>query len=463
MSHSDFLGGRNAFDDHVHFDVPLVPLAEDAAFATALLRNYAEHGLNAHLRYGFAFRNRLPRAMLSLCHPRHLCRVLRSHVLNYPKSADYEKLRPLLGEGIFVSDGDFWARQRRLLSPEFRPNAVQQFLPVITESVEAILAGWSESEAKGEARDISDDMLKLTLWGIGGALFRRDFRSEYDRVGRALEICLEQGTLQMLSMGILQPWMPTPGNLRARRAERDLNGIVRDVIAQRKAQPGDGDIISRLLVAKDAETGGVMTEAQVLDEVKSLILAGHETTSLTLSWAFYQLSRNPDVAARLVDEVTRVLGGRVPTAEDLGRLEYTRAVFFETMRLYPPVPGVSRVARDADRFDDIEVRPGEVIGISIYATQRHPAFWDRPEAFDPDRFDAANVAKIEPYSYIPFLVGRRVCLGEHFAIMEGVAALAMLVDRFELARVDDGEIGTRPITTLRLDRPLRMKPRRRKA
>ncbi len=463
MNHADFLAGRNAFDDHVHFDVPLVSLAEDVATVPAIFRNYAEAGLRAHLRHGFAFRTRLPRPMLSLCHPRHVCRVLRSHVLNYPKSEDYATLRPLLGNGIFVSDGELWARQRRLLSPEFRPGTVQRFLPVIVESVEAVLTAWSESAARGEARDVSDDMLRLTLWGIGGALFQSDFRDDYDRIGRALEVCLAQSTRQMLSAGLLQPWMPTPGNLRARRAERELDGIVRGVIARRRERPGDGDIISRLLVAKDEETGGVMTEGQVLDEVKSLILAGHETTSLTLSWALYLLAGNPDVAARLVDEVTRVLGGRAPAAEDLGRLEYTRAVFFEAMRLYPPVPGVSRVARAADRFDDIEVRAGELVGLSLYVTHRHPSLWERPEAFDPDRFVGDNVARIAPYSYLPFLVGRRVCLGEHFAIMEGVAALAMLVDRFTLERVDAGPIGTRPMATLRLARPLRMRPRPRRA
>lgn len=463
MNHTDFLAGRNAFDDHVHFDVPVVSLAEDLATFPKILRNYAEAGLRAHARHGFAFRTRLPRPMLSLCHPRHVCRVLRSHVLNYPKSEDYATLRPLLGNGIFVSDGDFWARQRRLLSPEFRPGVVQRFLPVITESVEAILAAWAASAARNEPRDVSDDMLRLTLWGIGGALFQRDFRDEYDRVGHALEVCLAQGTRQMLSAGLLRPWMPTPGNLRAREAERDLNRVVDDVIAQRKARPGEGDILSRLLVARDEETGGAMTGVQIRDEVKSLILAGHETTSLTLSWAFYLLSRHPDAAARLVDEVTRVLGGRTPTAEDLERLVYTRAVFFETMRLYPPVPGVSRVAREADRFDDIEVRAGELVGLSIYATQRHPALWERAGAFDPDRFTDENLGRIVPYSYLPFLVGRRVCLGEHFAIMEGVAALAMMVDRFALERVDADAIDTRPMATLRLARPLRMRPRPRRA
>lgn len=458
MNHTDFLGGRNAFDDPAHFDVPVIPLHEDVAAFPALVRNYAETGLVQHKRYGFVFRARFPRPLLAFAHPRHLCRVLRSHVLNYPKSGDYTFLRPLLGNGIFVSDGDFWARQRRLLSPEFRPNAVQRFLPVIIESVESILAAWSQSAARGEARDISDDMLRLTLWGVGGALFKRDFRAEAEQIGRSLELCLEQATTQMLSVGLLKPWMPTPGNLRAREGEARLNAIVGDVIARRRAQPGDGDIISRLLVAKDEETGGVMTEAQIVDEVKSLILAGHETTSLALSWAFYLLSRHPEAAARLTDEVTRVLGGRPPAPEHLEQLVYTRAVFFEAMRLYPPVPGVSRIAREDDAFDGIVVKRGELVGLSIYATHRHPELWSRPDAFEPERFLEANVGRIEPYSYIPFLVGRRVCLGEHFAIMEGVAALAMMVDRFRLERVDDGVIGTRAISTLRLARPLRMRP-----
>jgi cytochrome P450 len=220
-------------------------------------------------------------------------------------------------------------------------------------------------------------------------------------------------------------------------------------------------MLSRILTATDEETGEGMTEQQVLDEVKSLILAGHETTSLALSWAFYLLSRHPEAEARLQEESDRVLGGRTPTAEDIPKLEYTRMVFLETMRLYPPVPVVTRLAREADHFDGIDIAAGEKTVINIYATQRHPAFWAEPDAFCPERFSEERAESIQPYSYLPFLLGRRACLGEHFAMIEGVAALAMIAGRYSLKRLDNDDIATRPISTLRLARPLRMRVERR--
>lgn len=444
-----------------HFKVATLSWPQEIDGFVGLVRNYSESALTMHGRHGDIFRTRLPIPTISFIHPSHVYRILRSHVLNYPKSRDYDFLRPLLGDGIFVSEGELWARQRRLLAPEFKPNAVHRFLPVLVESIEAIFEEWDKS-GEGALRNFSDDMMRLTLWGVGGALFNTGFRAEAEQIGHALEVCLEQGTLYMMTMGFLRPWMPTPGNLKARRAEQELNSIVRALIAKSRAEGGrGGDMLSRLLMAKDEETGAMMSDQQALDEVKSLILAGHETTSLALSWAFYLLSRHPDVLARLVEECTRVLGGRRPTVEDVPKLEYTRMVFLETMRLYPPVPAVTRVARETDSFDGIEVPAGERVAVSIYVTHRHPEFWPDPERFDPERFASSREASIEPGSYAPFLIGRRVCVGEHFAMLEGVLALAMIAGRYRIERVDNEPIGTRPISTLRLARPLRVRVRRR--
>ena len=461
MIATETLDVPNELDGDRRFVVGTLSWPEELMALWGLLKNYAESSRALHLRHGFAFRARLPGPALVLAHPRHLHRVLRSHVLNYPKSRDYEYLRPILGNGIFVSDGDLWTRQRRLLQPEFRPQVVGRFLPVLVDSVEALFAEWDRGA--GEARDVSDDLMRLTLWGVGGALFNSDFRAEAGRIGRALELCLKQGTLQMMSMGLLQPWMPTPGNRAAKAAQRDLDAIVRAVITRKRADSTDTDMLSRLLAAKDPDTGVGMSDPQALDEVKSLILAGHETTSLTLSWTFYLLAQHPEVEDRLRDEVRRVLGGRRPTVEDVPKLEYTRMVLSETMRLYPPVPGVSRTAREADSFDGVDVAAGESIVLSMYTTHRHPELWADPERFDPERFAPSRVGAVVPYSYLPFLLGRRVCIGEHFAVLEGVLALAMIVDQYRLERVDAAPIGTHPVSTLRLARPLRMRVRRREA
>jgi cytochrome P450 len=371
-------------------------------------------------------------------------------------------LRPILGNGLFVSDGDLWTRQRKILAPEFRPEPVRRFLPGMVENVERLFEEWDRAARDGRPRCVSDDFLNLTLWIVGCAMFQSGFREEAEIIGKSLEICLSQATLQMLTVGLLRPWMPTPGNLRARRAERRLNEVVRDVIARGRHAGGDKhDVLSRLVGYRDEHSGAPMSEQQIVDEVKSLILAGHETTSLALSWTVYLLAQHPAIEARLHRESAAVLARRGPTVDAIPELDYARRVFLETMRLYPPVPAVSRDVREEDEIDGIRLYPGEMVSISPYVTHRHPECWERPEAFDPERFAVERVDRIVPYSYLPFLLGRRACLGEHFGMLEGTIALAMIAARYRLELVTRPPIRTRPIATLRLARPLMMRIHRR--
>lgn len=429
-----------------------------------MVRNYAEAALALHRARGDVVRTRLPDRMVGLVHPRHVRHVLKTNALNYTKSDDYDAMRPLLGDGIFVSEGEVWTRQRRLLAPEFRATAIPRYLPVIVRDVEAFFAELWEPALGGPPRDIGHDMMSLTLWIIGDAIFADDFRRQADAIGRDLEICLEQALLRWLTGGLLRPWLPTPGNLRARRAERELNATVAGLIARARtsALPCDHDVISRILRVTGPDGRPAIDDRGLMDQVKSLILAGHETTSLVLTWTLYLLAAHPAVQDRLVDEVTRVLGERAPGPDDIPRLVYTRMVLFEAMRLYPPVPAVSRTARAADEFDGVRVEPGEKVSLVPYVTHRLPEFWPRPDDFDPERFAPERAAAIAPFSYLPFLLGRRECLGEHFAVLESVVALAMMLARYRLTRVDDGPIETQPMATLRLRRPLRMRVERRR-
>jgi cytochrome P450 len=434
---------------------------DEVRYFRAMLRNYAEGALDLFRARGDVIVTRIPDRVLGLVHPRHVRHVLRVNAVNYPKSDDYEALRPLLGEGIFVSEGETWTRQRRLLAPEFRAAAAPRYLPVIVRDVEAFLAELWEPAVGGPPRDIGHDMMSLTLRVIGDAIFAEDFSRQADAIGRDLETSLAQATLRAIFGKLLYGRLPTPGNLRARRAERAIDAAVLDLIARARASnnPSEHDVLSRLLRARDAEGRPAIDDAGLLDQVKSLLLAGHETTSLVLTWTFYLLASHPAVLARLVDEVTAVLGGRAPEADDIPRLVYTRMVLAETMRLYPPVPVVTRVARADDEFDGIIIKAGDKVSLLPFVTHRHQEFWPRPDEFDPERW--APGATHEPYAYLPFLLGRRECLGEHFAILEGVVALAMMVARYALTRVDAGPIGSRPIMTLRLGRPLMMRIERR--
>lgn len=438
---------------------------EEVRQFVAMARNYAEGALRLHRDRGDVVVTRLPERVVGFAHPRHVRRLLRTNVLNYPKSDDYDSLRPLLGEGIFVSEGDVWTRQRRLLAPEFRGGAVPRYLPVIVRDVEAFFAELWDPAIGGPARDIGHDMMRLTLWVIGDAIFARDFRGQADAIGRDLEICLAQATLQLITGGLLRPWIPTPGNLRARRAERSLDATVAGLIAGARttASPSDTNMLSRLLLSTDRGGHPALDDRELADQVKSLILAGHETTSLVLTWTLYLLASAPAVLARLVDEVDEVLGARAPGPDDVPRLVYTRMVLLEAMRLYPPVPAVTRTARAADEFDGVRIAAGTKVCVLPYVTQRLAEFWPRPDEFDPERFAPARVAAITPFSYLPFLLGRRACLGEQFAMLESVVALAMIVARYRFTRADDGPIATRPISTLRLARPLMMRIERRAA
>jgi cytochrome P450 len=432
-----------------------------AYFIARMIANYAEADIELFHRYGDVVRTRAPSNMLFFFRPSHIKHILRTNVLNYPKSFQYDLLRPLLGDGIFVSEGDVWARQRRLLAPEFRENAVARFVPPMVESAERLFAEWDERRHRGPI-DLTADMMRLTLWIIGRAMFKSEFLQDAEVVAHSLEVCLAHATLQMLTMGLYKDWLPTRGNREARAAEKALNDAINGMIRHgRDVDGGTQDVLSRMIRARDSESGATMTDKQLLDETKSLILAGHETTSLALSWAFYLLWSHPEVEERLVEEATRVLGDHTPTVHDIAQLVYARQVFLESMRLYPPVPAVSRNAVAADDIDGIPIKAGELVAVAPVVTHRHPEYWPEPERFDPDRFSEKRFDSIEPYSYMPFLLGRRQCLGEHFAMLEGPLLLAMIVRRYAFTRVSREPIAMRPISTLRLARPLIMRVRNR--
>ena len=435
--------------------------AMQALWFARFVRNYTDADLALFRRYGDVVRVRLPYPAYLFFRPRHVEHVLRTHVLNHPKAADYDFLKPILGDGIFVSEGEVWTRQRRLLAPEFRESVVGRFLPMMVECAEKLFAEWDARLSKGPI-DVGADMMRLTLWIVGRTMFKSEFLKEAEVIGHALEVCLAHATNQMLSGGLYKSWFPTPGNRRAKAAENQLNDVVMSIIARGRAGDlGKHDVLSRMIRARDAETGTQMDDKQLLDEIKSLMLAGHETTSLALSWGFYLLARHAGADARLAAEARATLGDRTPEAADIPRLAFSRMVFLETMRLYPPVPAVPRAVASEEESDGVKVRPGDRLYVVPYVTHRHPEHWRDPERFDPERFAPERIDRITPYSYLPFLLGRRACLGEHFAMIEGVLLLSMIARRYKLTLVSDAPMPTRPISTLRLGRPLMMRLERR--
>jgi cytochrome P450 len=445
-----------------------VPLLREIWGLPRFFRHYAQDSFELRGQLGDVFCRRLGDPSVYLCHPDLVRHVLRTNARNYVKGPDYQWLRPLIGDGILVSEGELWTRQRRLLAAEFREREVARFLPLFHAELDRLGQRWQPSIARGQPIDVGTGLQEYALRVLGGALFQSDFERVATNIAESIHTMLSQAALQMISMGLLPSWLPTPGNRRARAAERQLNDVVYHLITEGHGSHSQGgcpiavsgvDIVSRMLVARDPETNAGMTEQQLIDEVKTMIFAGHETTGLAMAWTIYLLARHPEVRARVVAEVDAVCDRQRVRIDQIDQLVYLRQVLLESMRIHPPVPGVSRTALADDAFEGIVVRAGESVTIQCFTVHRHPDFWPEPERFDPDRFAPERLDDIEPYSYLPFLRGRRACLGEHFAMLEAMVAVATLVSRFEFELERNEPIGGRPIATLHLDRPLSMRVR----
>lgn len=245
-------------------------------------------------------------------------------------------------------------------------------------------------------------------------------------------------------------WVPTPSNLRFKAARRRLDAVVYQIIERRRKTLNPApDLLSMLMAARDEETGEAMSDTQLRDEVITLLLAGHETTAITLTWALYVLTREPAVEARLYEEVVSVLRGASPTVEDLRRLPYTRMVIEETMRLYPPAWGLPREAIHEDEIGGYFIPGRSLVALNQFLTHRHPDFWEDPERFDPERFTPERSSGRPAFAYFPFGGGQRVCIGSQFALMEATLVLAMIVQRYRIRLVPGHPIEFDTMFTLR--------------
>jgi cytochrome P450 len=371
------------------------------------------------------------RTML-VAHPDHIKHILQDNNHNYEKGLVIAKLKVLIGDGLFTSEGDFWRRQRRLAQPAFHRQRLSGFATTMAEATQAMLDRWEPIARRGEVLDVAAEMNRLTLGIVGRTLFSRNLDDAADEVGRTLGEVL--GLMNHRSMAFLPSplWWPSPFNRRLTRGIRILDRVVFQIIEERRrtGEPHE-DLLDMMLRARDEDTGEGMTDRQLRDEVMTFILAGHETTAVALSWTWYLLDRHPQVAETLRSEIA-ALGGRTPTIEDLPRLSYARRVVEEAMRLYPPVWGFFRQALGPDRLGEHSVPKGAVVLISPYVTHRHPRFWDDPERFDPDRFTPERVRERPRFAYLPFSGGPRLCIGNEFALMEAQLAVAMTMQRYRL-------------------------------
>ena len=386
-----------------------------------------------------------PRRTLLVSDPDLIEHVLVTDAKNYIKHFGARMYSPLLGNGLVTSEGDFWLRQRRLAQPAFLKNRLPKYAPAMTELAEEMMKSWEP----GQRVDVAEEMTRLTgsiaLRTLFGADAIRDQEAYYTAHFTALAI-IHNRFRRLIQW---PDWVPLPSNRRLKRALAHLDGIIHGFIRQGRARSDPGDnLLSMLLRAQD-EDGSRMTDAQLRDEAMTLFLAGHETTALTLSWAWYLLAQNPDVETRLAAEWQQVLGGRPPTADDVPRLPYTEHVVMEAMRIYPPVYLIGREPIVDVELGGYHVRKGTTIFFSQWVNHRDPKYFSDPETFRPERWADGLAKRIPKYAYYPFGGGPRVCVGNTFAMMEAVLLLAAMGRRWRFTLEPDPKVEPWPTITLR--------------
>jgi len=407
-------------------------------------------------RYGPCYQLPLPfgNTAVVLAHPDGVERVLRSNRDNYNKGAVYDGARLLLGEGLVTAEGQAWERRRALAQPAFKSTQLAIYLRTMAECTEDMLREWRELPA-GDSIDLYADATRLTLAIAGRTLFGLDLSGHSNVAGKAFRDGL-RGIGSRGPGGLAVPlWLPTPVNVRFRRALVTLDKLVYDIIRRfRAGEAGSSEntLLGMLMAARDPETGQGMSDRQLRDEIVTLYLAGHETTANMLTWTFYLLSRSLDVRDRLEQELDALPEGPPPLAVLKG-LEYAPMVLSEALRLYPPAWTIARNVIDDDEACGYSVPGGSFVLLSPYITQRLEEFWPDPERFDPQRFTAANVRERHRFAWFPFSAGPRVCIGKQFSMLEGQLILAQVMREFRV-NVNSRTLGFKAEGTLHPDRPV---------
>lgn len=404
----------------------LIGMRRDAA--QEFMTVWQEHGDVATLHLG---PRGVGRVALLLVRPDAVEHVLVTHARNYALTASYAVLEGFLGDGLVTSQGDRWRRHRRLVQPAFAPSALTaagaHFVDAAEDAADRL------GSPGHQQVDLAAQMGRLTLDGVGRALFGAELAHEAAAVGGALRIVQDFTVHAAYSPApaAVQTRLrhaPTPGARRYRAAVRELDRVVGDLIARHRPEPAGGDLLS-LVVAGSAP--GDAGDAEVRDQVMTFLMAGHETTASALTWTLALLSRHPDIRRRVVSELDLVTGGRRVTQDDIRSLPLLAAVIKESLRLFPPAWTIERRAVEPDVIGGYDVPAGGTVMLSPYLTHRHPEFWSNPEGFDPDRWLGAGVS-LPRCAYVPFGAGARQCIGGAFATLEATLMLATLLSRVEV-------------------------------
>jgi len=360
-------------------------------------------------------------------------------------------LKPILGLGLLTNEGAPWKEQRKLLAPSFQPKHIGRYASMMVEASEEL----TRTIQSGEVRDVHDDMMQLTLDIVLRTLFGTS-AVRTSEVSHLLDVIMDDyRRLAMTFRVAFPPWFPFISRIRFRRMRNRLRRIVDDVIRARRSAPLTDDMLSRLLEARD-DSGRGMSDEQLLDECLTVMLAGHETTALTLMFAFDQLTRQPELQAELGRELDEVLDQRSATLEDVPRLRLSRAVIKETLRLFPPAWAAGRTAVADFTLAGQAIARGTQLIVSPWVVQRDARFWKDAESFRPERFLNGETDELPKGAYFPFGAGPRVCIGYHFAELEATLVLATMCQKLRFEKTQDAPLALSPSVTLRPAAPVRL-------
>jgi enediyne biosynthesis protein E7 len=380
-------------------------------------------------------------------HPDDVKRVMLSNHRNYTKGIALDRVRMLLGKGIMTSEGEMWTRQRYMMQPFFHRRVITEFASLVAQANDRFIARWEVLAARGELVNVTDEMSELTLEIVLRSIFGRD-----------LDRMTQEHGVNPFHIVTKEP----SRDLQFAFRFRSLGKLVAQLAARRRAEPEEHfDYLAMLMSARDKETAAAMSERELIDEVLTLIVAGHETTASALNWCWYLLSQHPQAAARLHAEIDAAAEIAAPSLSQMEVLTYTQQVVNEVLRLYPPGWALSRRTINADVLGGYPVPAATEVVLPLYLLHRHPGFWQEPETFAPERFAPEHEAERPRFAYMPFAAGPRHCIGETFALYEMLMHLYKVARHYRLVYVPDRPLELEAQVNLRSRYPLNMRLERR--
>ena len=429
---------------------PEHPPEPDLQFDIGSTEDSLERMCELFRRYGDVYRVYAPGRKsytYVIHHPDDVKRVLVSNHKNYTKGVGLDRVKILLGNGIMTSEGDFWRRQRYMMQPMFHRRVITDFARIIDAANDRFIARWEAQAARGESVNVTDDMSELTLDIVLRAVFGRDLdRFSAESGGNPFAVVTKEPAR----------------NLQFAYKFRSLGKLVASLMRRRATENAEHvDFLAMLMSARDKESGAAMSERELIDEVMTLVVAGHETTASALNWTWYLLALHPQVEARLHAEIDAAPSASSPSLAQMEALPYTQQVVNEALRLYPPGWLLSRRAIGADVLGGFAIPAGTDVLLSPYLLHRHPRFWPDPDTFRPERFAAENEAERPRFAYMPFAAGPRHCIGETFALYEMLMHLYKVARRYRLTYLPAEPVELEAQINLRTKNPLHMRLERR--